>query len=399
MEIPTESARWRRSQIAETFASVRVSAPSYRFAEYVGFVPVVEPELKLVQVQRQIFLADVMVRSDDAALEQRPERFNRVRVDIATDVLASRVPDKLVLAIVDVDGVVCAELIRYNQRRMSLGYLPNEASQRVRVRALDYLADHVTLASDCTNDCDFAGRRTARPLDAILAMAILVQAADKGLVHFDDPHQLAKLRVFHSSAQTHAHIPRGLVRAGSEHAMDLECADSLLARDHQVQNLEPHDERLLRFLEDGSGSERKTIGRARLRAALHTLPVPRTRRTLVHVIVLATRTLRAGGPTSQEQISAACVLIREERIEVAERHLSHKTRLVLVVSRHARDISEDLRVSQEPDNPLLQFRGKENEYRHRQKNQRRCEYESRAHASRLRERRGRPVRVRRWIAG
>jgi hypothetical protein len=65
---PIVQARWRRSQIAETFASVRVSAPSYRFAENIGFVPIVEPELKLVQIQRQIFLADVMVCSDHAAI-------------------------------------------------------------------------------------------------------------------------------------------------------------------------------------------------------------------------------------------------------------------------------------------------------------------------------------------
>ena len=33
-------------QDIETFASVRVSAPSYRFAENIGFVPIVEAELK-----------------------------------------------------------------------------------------------------------------------------------------------------------------------------------------------------------------------------------------------------------------------------------------------------------------------------------------------------------------
>jgi hypothetical protein len=79
--IATVPARWRRPQIAETFASVRVSAPSYRFAENIGFVPIVEPELKLVQIQRQIFLADAMVCSDHAALEQRPERFDTLSAD------------------------------------------------------------------------------------------------------------------------------------------------------------------------------------------------------------------------------------------------------------------------------------------------------------------------------
>jgi hypothetical protein len=58
---PIEQARWRRSQIAETFASVRVSAPCYRFAEYVGFLAVIEAKLKLVQVQRQIFFVHFVV--------------------------------------------------------------------------------------------------------------------------------------------------------------------------------------------------------------------------------------------------------------------------------------------------------------------------------------------------
>jgi hypothetical protein len=53
---PIAQTCWRRSHIAETFASVRVSAPSYRFAKNIGFVPIVEPELKLVQIQRQKFL-------------------------------------------------------------------------------------------------------------------------------------------------------------------------------------------------------------------------------------------------------------------------------------------------------------------------------------------------------
>ena len=58
--IASALAHWRRSQIAETFASVRVSAPSYRFAEYVGFAPIVKSELKFREIQRQIFLAHIV---------------------------------------------------------------------------------------------------------------------------------------------------------------------------------------------------------------------------------------------------------------------------------------------------------------------------------------------------
>jgi hypothetical protein len=81
IEIPIEQARWRRSQIAETFASVRVSAPCYRFAEYVGFLAIVKSELKFREIQRQIFLAHAVIAAHDATFEERPERFNRIGVN------------------------------------------------------------------------------------------------------------------------------------------------------------------------------------------------------------------------------------------------------------------------------------------------------------------------------
>jgi hypothetical protein len=353
---PIASARWRRSQIAETFASVRVSAPSYRFTENIGFISIVEPELKLVQIERQIFLADVMVGSDHATFQQRPKTFDALSVNVAAHVFARAVTNELMLAIVDADGVVGAEIVSDNQRCARLGYFANESGQSVGIDMLDHLADHVALARDCADDRHLAGSWTASSLDTVLAMAILVQPADIGFVYFYNAHQLPELRVFHSGAQTHAHIPSGLIGASSKHAMDLKCAYSFLRRDHQVQNLEPHNQRLLGFLENRSGRKRKAIGRTRLRTAFHTLPVPRTRSAFVNVIVVTTWALWASRPAAQEQISAACVLVREQRIELAERHLSHKTRLVLVCFRHASDISANARVSQEPDNSLLLFR-------------------------------------------
>src|SRR5258708_1429376 len=85
---PTEQAPWQRSQIAETFANVRVSASSYRHAENIFGVTVVVAELKFRQVQRQILLAHIVVRADDSALEQRPEAFHVVGMDNPAYVLA-----------------------------------------------------------------------------------------------------------------------------------------------------------------------------------------------------------------------------------------------------------------------------------------------------------------------
>jgi hypothetical protein len=83
MEIPTESACWRQDACSEASASYHASAACYRLAENIGFMAIIEPELKLREVQRQIFLADIVIRPNNSALEQRPERINRLRMDFA----------------------------------------------------------------------------------------------------------------------------------------------------------------------------------------------------------------------------------------------------------------------------------------------------------------------------
>jgi hypothetical protein len=84
-----ERAFW--SGDAEAPASSVASASCYRGSENVRVLPVIEAPRKLVQVQRQVLLADVVVRPDDAALQQAPEGFKIVRVDVAAHILAARV--------------------------------------------------------------------------------------------------------------------------------------------------------------------------------------------------------------------------------------------------------------------------------------------------------------------
>lgn len=95
MRTPIGQVRWLRSQIAERFASACLSASCYRLAEDVGFLPVVETELELREVQREILLADVVEPADDAMFEQRPEPFDAVRMNHATYIFARAVADDL----------------------------------------------------------------------------------------------------------------------------------------------------------------------------------------------------------------------------------------------------------------------------------------------------------------
>jgi hypothetical protein len=66
---------------AEAPASPVASASSYRCSENVRVLAIVVAELKFGKVQRKILLADVMEVSHDSALQQRPERFDIVRMN------------------------------------------------------------------------------------------------------------------------------------------------------------------------------------------------------------------------------------------------------------------------------------------------------------------------------
>ena len=86
-EMKTPTACWRLWACSEALASQRASASCYCFAKDIGVVAVVVAESKLREVERQILLAHVVIRANDSALQQRPERFDVVRVNLAAHVL------------------------------------------------------------------------------------------------------------------------------------------------------------------------------------------------------------------------------------------------------------------------------------------------------------------------
>jgi hypothetical protein len=134
--------------------------------------------------------------------------------------------------------------------------------------------------------------------------------------------------------------------------MNLKRGDALFAAQHEVQNLEPSEQRNFGFLEDRSSLERESIRRAIVLTALFALPVPRAGCAFVNVIVLATRTLRASGPAAQEQIRPARLLIGEQPVEISKRHLTDETRFGCFVIGHASENSAKQDGSQQSHNPL-----------------------------------------------
>ena len=76
---------------AEALASSDASASSYRLSEDIGILAVVMAKLKLVQIQRQIGFAYLVIRSNDSAFEQAPKAFNGIGVNHTTHVLTRAV--------------------------------------------------------------------------------------------------------------------------------------------------------------------------------------------------------------------------------------------------------------------------------------------------------------------
>ena len=70
MAIPVAplSFRWRRLSLAETDARDHASAACYRAPEHVGIEAVIVAELKLRNVQRHIFGANLMERAGNATI-------------------------------------------------------------------------------------------------------------------------------------------------------------------------------------------------------------------------------------------------------------------------------------------------------------------------------------------
>src|SRR5215472_14662250 len=67
-------------------ASSDASASCYRFAEDVGILAVVMTKRELCEVKRKVLAADMMETPHDAALQETPERFDVIRVNLAANI-------------------------------------------------------------------------------------------------------------------------------------------------------------------------------------------------------------------------------------------------------------------------------------------------------------------------
>ncbi len=294
------------------------SAARYSGSKDVHVIPVVVPELKLRDVQRHVLGADLVERANNAALHQRPETFNRVRVHGTNNIFLSAVTNEGVRIFLT-EFIVSPQVVGREQTDfVGHGFL-NESDKGIAVEAFDDARNHLALALHSADDADLAGTRAASTAAALVPMLIFVLPSDVGLIDFDNAAQLIRPMLTKARADAVAHIERGLVRAEAHEPHDLQGANALLTGQHEVNDLEPVPQRLVRVLEDRPDQNGEAV--AALFGALSALPMEGAIGDGVHVNVPAAGTVNAFRPTAGLQVLLASRLVGKHRFELGVRKL------------------------------------------------------------------------------
>jgi hypothetical protein len=295
-------------------ATMTLAATNCR-SENIGIAPVVVPELKLRDVQRHIFGADFVEATDDPAFEDAPEAFNRVRMNRANNVLLFVVVNGLV--IVASQTMINFAFVRGEQANSIAHHFADECLCGFASDVRENAGDHVAFAAYRTNDRSFGGRAQLTATVHAIPMFVLVLAADKSLIDFNDAAEL--LDIFDKGrADFVAHQPSGFVTPEAHEAHDLQSAHALFAGEHQVSDAKPVAQGLIGVLEYRSSDMGEPVS---VRGALFALPMPLARLKIVHLGVAAARAMDAIRPSAGHQIGLASIFVRECRFKLCGGHL------------------------------------------------------------------------------
>ena len=279
-------------------------------------------ELKLIQIQRQVLLTDIMVRANHATLEQRPERFDVVGMHFAAHVLVLAVAHYFMWK-AWLEQAIAAVLVRSDQRNLICDGLADESVERWRIGALNDFTDHIALAGDRADHCGLVAHLSAPNVSFLIPMAVLILAADEGLVHFHDSHQLLEIVIPHTSAEPMADVPSGVQRRtlAKEHPSNLTRRNALQALQHRVENFEPSNERHVCVLENRADEHGESIGRVVLIGLVAAEPIEGPRLGSVDLSVPALWAFHLSvRPATIRQISTARRFIGKGRHELLEGH-------------------------------------------------------------------------------
>jgi len=234
----------------------------------VGVLSIVIPKLKLSDVKMQIFPANLMVRPNNTTLEDRPESFNRIRVDRANDMLTDGVVDGLMGETMFQSDI--ARIGISTEKAYAVRYrFADEGFKRISIGILDNASNYVAFPLDCAHYRSFASVAAPTLPAFLVPMSVLIAPAAVAFINLNDTAELLDV-LDHCGFDFVAHEPSGFVRAEAHIAEDLEGAHALLADQHEMRDSIPILQRLIRVLEDCPGQVRESIAFIRAGVALPT---------------------------------------------------------------------------------------------------------------------------------
>jgi hypothetical protein len=295
------------------------SATRYELPERIFGAARVVAKLEFADVQRQVSFTGLVERTDDVALQQRPEAFDVLRVNRADNILPLGVIDDFV-GVSRGQAAIANPLVGDKQGHLVGDGLPDKRLECRAIDRIDNLGDNFPGAADRPDDRLLARSRSARSgaLKALADMPILCEAADESFINLDlAKEHLALVAVLHRDADAMAHVPSRLVRTSAEHPVDLVRRHALFRVVHQEGDLEPLDERVFGILEDRPSNDREPIA---VLVAGFAEPMERSDLDGPYLGVAAARASDAIRPTALDEICLAVVLGLEPREKISELH-------------------------------------------------------------------------------
>lgn len=309
-----------------------ILASRNRRSKDVPIEPIIVPELKLSDIQWHIFAADLMKATDDAALNDGPEAFDRLGVDCTDDILLFCMVNNGVRIFL-AQMLIAYPLVGAKQADLVRDGLMHECFKSSGAHIIDDTSDYIALAPDSANNRDFtranaAGTATSTTL---VLVAVFSQTTDESFINLNDAAKF--FRIFDKcNADFMAHHPSGFIGAEAHIAHDLQGTHAFLAGQHEVSNAKPVTEWLVRIFEDRSSNMGKPIACRAAWGALSTLPMPLSGRQIIHSGITAARAANTLWPSSGNEVGSTGIFVGEHFLELSGCQLGDRLGLLPIHS-------------------------------------------------------------------
>src|SRR6266404_2643105 len=256
-ENPHAKLRFRRQCLI--FQIPRSNKSQKSITKQVGIVPVVESEFQLIKIAVKMLHADLMIRADDRTLEQRPDAFHRVRVNVAAYPFLSGVIHGLMKRVRIAASLIRGAIIGHNSGCFIGDLRSDEGPQGFATGSQAAIESDLSAALDCAEYHSLAARSASLNLSrSNVLVHVLGFAANVCFVYFDKPTQKRCVSILDRFTDAMAEVPRCFV-SNAKSALQLKGRHSLFGFANKIRCDEPLAERQVGIVKDRSGCNREMV--------------------------------------------------------------------------------------------------------------------------------------------